>query len=58
MKKDFTRKLRERSCDLKEYTKPIDVKDLVKYDKDNLWKTTNDVMNQYIPPIEGGANDS
>ena len=53
MKKDFTRKLRERSCDLKEYTKPIDLEDFVKYDKDNLWKTTNDVMSQYIPPTEG-----
>ena len=58
MKKDFTKKLRERSCDPNEYTKKIQVEDFVKYDKDNLWKTTNDVMNQHIPPIEGGANDS
>ena len=58
MKKDFTRKLRERSCDPNEYTKKIQVDDFVKYDKDNLWKTSNDVMNQHIPPIEGGTNDS
>ena len=45
MQKDFTKKLRERSCDPNEYTKKIQVEDFVKYDKDNLWKTTNDVMN-------------
>ena len=58
MTKEFTRRLRERSCGPKEYTKPIEVEDFVKYDKDNLWRTTNDVMNQYIPPIESGTNDA
>ena len=58
MKKEFTKRLRERSCDPNEYIKPIQVEDFVKYDKDNLWKTSNDVMNQHIPPIEGGVNDS
>ena len=58
MQKDFTKKLRQRSCDPNEYTKTIQVEDFVKYDRDNLWKTSNDVMNQHIPPIEGGANDS
>ena len=58
MLKEFSRKLRERSCGEEEYTKPVDVADFVKYDKDNLWRTSNDVMNQYIPPIEGGTNDT
>ena len=55
MLKEFSRKLKERSCGEEEYTKPVDVTDFVKYDRDNLWRTTNDVMNQYIPPIEGGT---
>ena len=58
MLKEFSRKLRERSCGEEEYTKPIDVEDFVKYDRDNLWRTSNDVMNQYIPPIEGGTSDA
>ena len=58
MLKEFSTKLRERSCGEKEYIKPVDVADFVKYDKDNLWRTSNDVMNQYIPPIEGGTNDT
>ena len=58
MLKEFTTKLRERSCGENEYIKKVDVKDFVKYDRDNLWKTSNDVMNQYIPTIEGGTNDS
>jgi len=58
MKKEFTKRLRERSCDPNEYIKPIQVEDFVKYDKDNLWKTSNDVMNQHIQPIEGGVNDN
>ena len=58
MLKDFTTKLRERSCDENEYIKKVDVKDFVKYDRDNLWRTSNEVMNQYIPPIEKGVNDS
>jgi hypothetical protein len=58
MKKDFTKKYRERSCGLDEYTKQIQPEDFVKYDRDNLWKTSNDVMNQYVPPIENGSNDS
>ena len=52
MKKEFTRRLRERSCDPNEYTKNVQVEDFVKYDRDNLWKTSNDVMNRYIPTIE------
>jgi hypothetical protein len=55
--KEFTKNYQERSCAPEEYTKPIQVEDLVKYDKDNLWKTSNDVRNQYIPPIEGVKND-
>ena len=55
MLKEFTTKLRERSCGENEYIKKVDVKDFVKYDRDNLWKTSNDVMNQYIPTIEGGT---
>jgi hypothetical protein len=58
MKKDFTRRLRERSCDPNEYTKNIQVEDFVKYDKDNLWKTSNDVMNRFVPKIEQGKNDA
>ena len=58
MLKEFSTKLRERSCGEQEYTKPVDVADFVKYDRDNLWRTSNDVMNQYIPPIEGGTNDT
>jgi len=58
MLKEFSTKLRERSCGEEEYIKPVDVADFVKYDKDNLWRTSNDVMNQYIPPIEGGTNDT
>ena len=58
MLKEFSTKLRERSCDEQEYLKTIDVKDFVKYDRDNLWRTSNEVMNQYIPPIERGTNDS
>ena len=58
MLKEFSTKLRERSCGEEEYLKKIEVKDFVKYDRDNLWKTSNDVMNQYIPPIERGTNDS
>ena len=58
MLKEFSTKLRERSCGEQEYIKPVDVADFVKYDKDNLWRTSNDVMNQYIPPIEGGTNDT
>lgn len=58
MLKMFSRKLTERSNAPEEYIKPIDVNDLVKYDRDELWKTSNDVMNQYIPPIENGASDS
>jgi hypothetical protein len=58
MKKDFTRKLRERSCEPNEYTKNIQVEDFVKYDRDNLWKTSNDVMNRYIPTIERGSDDA
>ena len=57
MKKDFTKRLRERSCDPNEYTKNVQVEDFVKYDRDNLWKTSNDVMNRFIPPIERGSND-
>ena len=57
MLKEFSRKLKERSYEEQEYIKPIDVADFVKYDKDNLWRTSNDVMNQYIHPIEGGTND-
>ena len=41
MKKDFTRKLRERSCDPNEYTKKVNVEDFVKYDKECLWRTSN-----------------
>ena len=58
MKKDLTQKLRERSCDPNEYTKPIQPEDFVKYDKDYLWKTSNDVRNQFIPTIEGGTNNT
>lgn len=58
MLKMFSNKLTERSNAPEEYIKPIDVNDLVKYDRDELWKTTNDVMNQYIPPIENGCSDS
>ena len=58
MLKEFSTKLRERSCGEQEYTKTVDVKDFVKYDRDNLWRTSNEVMNQYIPPIERGVNDS
>ena len=58
MKKDSTRKLRERSCEPNEYIKNIQVEDFVKYDRDNLWKTSNDVMNRYIPPIERGSDDA
>ena len=58
MKKEFTRRLRERSCDPNEYTKNVQVEDFVKYDRDNLWKTSNDVMNRYIPTIERGSNDA
>ena len=58
MLKEFSTKLRERSCGENEYIKPVDVADFVKYDKYNLWRTSNDVMNQYIPPIEGGTNDT
>ena len=58
MLKEFSTKLRERSCAEEEYLKPVNVADFVKYDKDNLWRTSNDVMNQYIPPIEGGTNDT
>ena len=58
MKKDFTRKLRERSCGEEEYLKKIEVKDFVKYDRDCLWRTTNDIMNRYVPTIERGSNDA
>ena len=58
MLKEFSTKLRERSCGENEYIKKVDVKDFVKYDRDNLWRTSNEVMNQYIPPIERGVNDS
>ena len=58
MKKEFTRRLRERSCDPHEYTKNVQVEDFVKYDKENLWKTSNDVMNRFVPTIERGSNDA
>ena len=58
MKKEFTRKLRERSCDPNEYTKKVQVEDFVKYDRENLWKTSNDVMNRFVPTIERGSNDA
>ena len=58
MLKMFSRKLYERSCRESEYLKPVDVEDFVKYDREELWKTSNDVMNQYIPTIERGATDS
>ena len=58
MQKNNTRKLRERSCDPNEYTKNVQVEDFVKYDRDNLWKTSNDIMNRFIPPIERGSNDA
>ena len=45
MLKKFSIKLKEKSCGEKEYIKPIDVANFVKYDKDNLWKTSNDVRN-------------
>ena len=57
MKKEFTRRLRERSCDPNEYTKNINAEDFVKYDRECLWKTSNDVMNRFIPTIERGRND-
>ena len=57
MRKNLTKKYRERSCGPNEYIKPIQVEDFVKYDKDNLYKTSNDVMNQYMSTIEGGKND-
>ena len=34
MLKEFSTKLRERSCGEKEYIKPVDVADFVKYDKE------------------------
>ena len=58
MKKEFTRRLRERSCDPNEYTKNVQVEDFVKYDKECLWKTSNDIMNRYIPTIERGKDDA
>ena len=58
MKKEFTRRLRERSCDPNEYTKNVNVEDFVKYDKECLWKTSNDIMNRYIPTIERGKDDA
>ena len=58
MLKEFSTKLRERSGADEEYIKKIDVNDFVKYDRDNLWRTSNEVMNQYIPPIERGCNDA
>ena len=57
MKKEFTRRLRERSCDPNEYTKNVNAEDFVKYDRECLWKTSNDVMNRFIPTIERGRND-
>ena len=36
MLKEFSTKLRERSCGEEEYLKKIEVKDFVKYDRDNL----------------------
>ena len=44
MLKEFSTKLRERSCGEQEYIKQVDVADFVKYDKDNLWRTSNDVI--------------
>ena len=41
MLKEFSTKLRERSCGENEYIKKVDVKDFVKYDRDNLWRTSN-----------------
>lgn len=58
MLKDLTKKLRERSCSPEEYTKPVNVEDFVKYDRYDLWKTSNDVMNQYIPKIEQSTDGS
>ena len=58
MLKEFTKKLRERSCSPEEYTKPINPEDFVKYDKDNLWKTSNDIRNQYTPTIEHLGQDT
>ena len=58
MKKEFTKRLRERSCDPNEYTKNVNVEDFVKYDKEYLWRTSNDIMNRYVPTIERGSNDA
>ena len=55
MLKEFSTKLRERSIRPEEYTKQVDVEDFVKYDRDELWKTTNDEFNKYVPPIERGC---
>ena len=48
MKKEFTRRLRERSCDPNEYTKNVNVEDFVKYDRDCLWRTTNDMKKEVM----------
>ena len=58
MLKEFSTKLRQRSCAEEEYLKKVNVEDFVKYDKTNLWRTSNEIMNQHIPTIEGGTNDT
>ena len=58
MLKEFNTKLRQRSCAEEEYLKKVNVEDFVKYDKTNLWRTSNEIMNQHIPTIEGGTNDT
>lgn len=58
MLKDLTKKLRERSCSPEEYTNPINVEDFVKYDRYDLWRTSNERMNEYIPKIEQSKDGS
>ena len=52
MRKDFTNKYLERSIRPDEYTKKIDCTDFIKYDGNNLWKSSYDVMTQHVPKIE------
>ena len=52
MRKDFTNKYLERSIRPNEYTKKIDCTDFIKYDSNNLWKSSYDVMTQHVPKIE------
>ena len=57
MRKDFTNKYLERSIRPNEYTKKIDCTDFIKYDSNNLWKSSYDVMTQHVPKIEDNENE-